>query len=323
MSLRFIRFFQHLNWKTLRKTAEQVGRRRLPGLAAEMAYNTMLALFPAILAVLTAIGLFEPLTDTFQTLARQFKDVAPEEVYTLIQDFANEISGSRNRGLFSLSFAIAIWASSGALSAAMTALDQIHQIPPHQTRPFWKAKIISLFLTIGSILLLLIASLLVFVSDLIVNRVIEQSGSLGSGLKTAWQLFTLPLVLGIVSMAFAFIYRFGPSRWNPGKPLLPGAILAAISWAGISSLFRLYVSHFGNYNRAYGAVGAVIVLLLWLYLSSLVMLIGDQLNVTVGDAMWEGLERPTQRPGLTQKVPRLLKQRWRKVRKRAKRKEVE
>ncbi|HEY9882032.1 MAG TPA: YhjD/YihY/BrkB family envelope integrity protein, partial [Thermosynechococcaceae cyanobacterium] len=81
------------------------------------------------------------------------------------------------------------------------------------------------------------------------------------------------------------IYRFGPSRWTVGTPILPGAILAAIFWAVLSGLFRFYVTHFGSYNRAYGVIGAVIVLLLWLYLSSLVMLIGAQLNVTVGAAM--------------------------------------
>jgi membrane protein len=91
--------------------------------------------------------------------------------------------------------------------------------------------------------------------------------------------------LGIVATAFAFIYRFGPSRWKHGTPIMPGAILAAISWAIISALFRLYVENFGNYNKVYGAVGAVIVLLLWLYMSSLVLLLGDQLNVTVGEAM--------------------------------------
>ncbi|MBE9177647.1 YihY/virulence factor BrkB family protein [Oculatella sp. LEGE 06141] len=325
MSSPFIRFFQHLNLRTVKTTIKHAGQQRLPGLASEMAYNTMLALFPAVLAVLTAIGLFEPLKTTFENLARQVSEVAPEEVLTLIQDFADDISTSRNSGLFSISFAIALWASSGALSAAMTALDQIHQIPPGRTRPFWKAKIISLILTIGSIVLLMLASMLVFVSDLIVKHVAQQSGSLETGVLTFWRLLTWPLALGIVSVAFAFIYRFGPSRWSAGKPLMPGAILAAISWAVISSLFRLYVSHFGNYNRAYGAVGAVIVLLLWLYLSSLIMLIGDQLNVTVGAAMREGMDPalPSQKIRLSQRIPALVKRRWQRRKQRKKAEETD
>jgi membrane protein len=170
----------------------------------------------------------------------------------------------------------------------MSALDQIHQIPPPKMRPFWKAKIVSLGLTIGTILLLLMASTLIFISDVIINIVAVRSGKLEWGLLHIWQLLSLPLALGIVVLAFAFIYRFGPSRWTSGTPILPGAILAAAFWAILSSLFRFYVSQFGQYSRVYGAIGAVIVLLLWLYLCSLALLIGAQMNVTVGEEMRGG-----------------------------------
>ena len=281
---RFIRFFRYLNWVTLKRAFSRAIKRRLMGLSAEMAYNAMLALFPAILAVLTALGLFEEsLQETFHNLARQLGGVAPDLAVELIREFVKEISRTKSSGLFSLSFILAIWAFSGALSAAMAALDQIHKVSPKQARPFWKAKLISLGLTIGSIVLLVTASFLVFISGWLVKIVTQQSGV--SLLLTIWRLLSWPLALGIVATAFAFIYRFGPSRWRPGTPLMPGAMLAAISWAIISALFRLYVANFGNYNKVYGAVGAVIVLLLWLYMSSLILLLGDQLNVTVGEAM--------------------------------------
>lgn len=284
LSTRFFRFFRYLSLGTLRKTFGRAMKRRLMGLSAEMAYNAMLALFPAILAVLTAIGLFEDsLQQTFRNLAAQLSKVAPNQALDLILAFKQEISQTKSSGLFSFSFLLAIWASSGALSAAMNALDQIHNVPPEKTRPFWKAKLISLGLTIGSILFLVIASFLVFISDWVVQLVAHESGV--SSLLSVWRLLSWPLALGIVATAFAFIYRFGPSRWSHGTPLMPGAILAAISWAVVSALFRLYVANFGNYNKVYGAVGAVIVLLLWLYMTSLVLLLGDQLNVIVGEAM--------------------------------------
>ena len=285
LSIRFIRFFRHITWATLKKTLIRVGERRLLGLSAEIAYNTMLSLFPAILAVLTAIGLFEEsLQATFKQLAMQVSKVAPDEASILIRDFSRQITQSKNTGLFSISFIVAIWAASGALSTAMNALDQIHQIPPNQTRPFWKAKLISLGLTIGTIVLLLLASFLVFISDLILQFFVRESGLYI--LLTIWRLLSWPLALAIVSVAFAFVYRYGPSRWDSGTPMMPGAVLAAVSWAILSALFRLYVSNFGNYNKAYGAIGAVIVLMLWLYMSAAVLLVGDQLNVTVGDAMY-------------------------------------
>lgn len=287
LSARFFRFFRHLNWATLRKTFARAIERRLMGLSAEMAYNAILALFPAILAILTAIGLFEEsLQSTFRNLVRQLSEVAPYEVVELIRQFKIEISRTKSSGLFSLSFVFAIWASSGVLSAAMNAFDQMHKIPPEQTRPFWKAKLVSLGLTIGSILFSVLASFLVFISDWLVKIVVSHSGA--SLLLTLWRLLSWPLALGIIATGCAFIYRYGPSRWTKGTPIMPGAVLAAIFWAIVSALFRLYVTNFGNYNKVYGAVGAVIVLLLWLYMTSLVLLLGDQLNVTVGEAMQNG-----------------------------------
>lgn len=283
---RFVRFFRHLNWRTLKKTVARTIERRLLGLAAEIAFNAMLSLFPAILAVLTAIGLLaESLQNTFKQLAALFSQVAPEEAMILIRDFATtEIANSKNSSLFSLSFAIAIWTASGAVSTAMTAFDQIHKLPPEKLRPFWKAKLVSLGLTIGTILLLMLASFFVFVSDLVLRIVVYEHGSLLFVLHL-WQLLRWPLTLSIVAATFSFIYRYGPSIWNSGTPIMPGAILAAVFWAILSALFRMYVANFGNYNKVYGAVGTVIVLMLWLWMSAAVLLIGDQMNVIVGEDM--------------------------------------
>jgi len=258
------------------------------GLSAEMAYNAMLALFPAILAILTAIGFFEEsLQPTFRRLAEQLGQIAPEAAATLIRSFVENLHLSRSQRLFSLSFAVALWISSGAMSAAMNALDQIHRIPANQKRPFWQAKLISLALTLGTITLLVVACFLVFISDWLLGIAVAASPieTLKIALLSGWRLLRWPLALGLVSLAFALVYRYGPSRWRPKTQIIPGAIFGALLWAFLSAMFRLYVSRFGNYNRVYGAVGAVIVLMLWLYLSSLALLLGDQLNVIIGKAM--------------------------------------
>ncbi|MEH2046495.1 YihY/virulence factor BrkB family protein [Nostoc sp.] len=283
---RFFRFFRHLNWRTIKKTFSRTIERRLLGLASEIAFNAMLSLFPAILAILTAIGLLaESLQNTFKQLAAQLSQVLPEQALDLISNFATtEITNSKNSGLFSLSFVLAIWTASGAVSTAMTALDQIHQIPSENIRPFWKAKLVSLGLTVGTMLLLVLASFSVFTSDWLLGIVVRENSSL-IFLLHLWLLLRWPLALSIVAVAFGFVYRYGPSKWNSGTPMMPGAILAAVFWAMLSALFRLYVANFGNYNKVYGAVGAVIVLMLWLSMSAAVLLIGDQLNVTVGEDM--------------------------------------
>ena len=284
--IEFVRFLGYINWRTAKRVVRTTFRQRLPSLASEMAYNWMLGLFPAILAFLTAIGLFLPLKKTFVNLAGQLTEVAPDGVPELIYGFEKVVTDNQSRGLFSVSFLFALWASAGAMSAAMRALDQMHQIPVQQRRPFWKARLVSITLTLGTIVLLIVASYLVFVSDWVVQQVVARSqGDISFWMSAAWGWFRWPVALSIMSSAFAFIYRYGPSQWTSGKPLMPGALLAALSWAVVSGLFRLYVTHFGNF--VYSAVATVIVLLLWLWITSLVMLIGDLLNLTVGQAMDE------------------------------------
>ncbi len=283
---RFVRFFRHINWRNLHKTVVRTIENRLLGLASEIAFNAILSLFPAILAILTAIGLSaESLQETFRQLGGQASQIIPEEAFVLIRDFAiKEIAQSKNSSLFSLSFILAIWTASGAVSTAMTAFDQIHQIPSNQIRPFWQAKLISLGLTIGSILLLIAASFSVFMSDLLLKIVVSENSYLGF-LLYFWLIFRWPLALVMVAFAFAFVYRYGPSQWQSDTPIMSGAIVASVFWAILSALFRLYVANFGNYNKVYGVVGAVIILMLWLWMSAFVLLVGDQLNVTVGEDM--------------------------------------
>jgi membrane protein len=326
----FFLFFSYLNFTTLRRAIWQAVQRRLGGLSAEMAYNAMLALFPTILATIAAIALFEEslqssllrfvnqfttendsLQVTFRDLATQLRIVAPDIAWELLKNVVTEITQTKSKSLFSLSFVAAMWIASSAVSAAMNALDEIQHIPPKYRRPFWKARLIALLLTFGSIVLLVTASFLILLGDFIVKFVVSLIVSIpellpnlpGVSLSSIsmeeakawasqavllldlWKLLSWPVALGIVSISFAFIYRFGPSRRLRGTPIVPGAILAALSWAGISALFRLYVNNFGNYNKVYGTVGAAIVLMLWLYMSSLVMLLGAQLNTTVGEQM--------------------------------------
>ncbi|MFK8183704.1 MAG: YihY/virulence factor BrkB family protein [Phormidesmis sp.] len=286
----FVRFLSYINWRTVRWVVRNTFRQRLPSLASEMAYNSMLGLFPAILAFLTAISLFQPLESTVINLAGSLSEIAPAGVPELLEGFTTVVTTNQSRGLFSVSFAFSLVASSGAMSAAMRALDQMHRIPVQRRRPFWKARLVSITLTLGTIALLVIAAMLIFISDLVVDWLVLEAAKRNAAeaslwISELWSLFRWPLSLSVMSMAFAFIYRFGPSRWNPGKPLLPGAVLAAFSWAVISGLFRLYVTHFGNF--VYSAVATIIVLLLWLWLTSLVMLIGDLLNLTVCKAMTE------------------------------------
>ncbi len=142
---------------------------------------------------------------------------------------------------------------------------------------------IGLIIIGGTFLIQVVYSLFIYVQTLIINVNFEQRVS--SFLVSTWRLLSFPIALGIVAIAFAFIYQFGTSFRAKKIPLIPGAVLAAISWAIVSVVFRYYIFYAGMYNKIYGALGAVIILMLWLYLSSFVMLLGEQVNVIIGEAI--------------------------------------
>ena len=367
----WIELVRYLNWVTVRKTIANVISKRLTGLAAEMAFNAMLGLFPAIIAVLTAISLFEDsVKSTLVSLAVHFADIVPIQVWTLLREFIEEIRTSEGKSWFSLSTLTTIWIISGVLSAAINALEQIHQVAAEHKRSYVQTKIVALSLTILTIAFLIIACFLLWVGDFLLQVALQQNwnslllttwkifsiivvmaiatttiglvyqfrirlkrrsdrefktaitfllviiGTVGAQLIYScyltvenwivdarmevalsnllidlWRLLGFPIALGLIAIAFSLIYRYGASERIKNTPIFPGAVLAAIFWAIVSLIFRLYVSHVGIYSKLYGAVGTAIILMLWLYLSSLVMLIGEQVNVVLGEAIAEDRRR--------------------------------
>ncbi|MDX2270682.1 MAG: YihY/virulence factor BrkB family protein [Cyanobacteriota bacterium] len=262
-------------------------RYRLAGLASEMAYSSMLAFFPLVLMVLTSVGLFSTSSQsTFQSLMDTISRVAPEEVLQLVDGFVRDISFGQSRSLLSLSFLGTLWAASGAVSALMVALDQSHALAPSQVRPFWKRKLISIVLLIMLLALTGLVSLLLVFGYVVLEFVGRQATVLGLDpvrllVLQLWGWSTWPMALGLMTLACMGLYQFGASQRRLGIPRWPGALTASGLWLLVSGGFRLYVGHLGNYNKAYGTVGAVIVLLLWLWLSALSLLMGEQVNIAL------------------------------------------
>lgn len=282
----FLHFFRYLNAHTLKQLVQGILQQRLSGLAAEMAYNNALAMFPAMIGLLTVIGTFKISPERINSIIQEWLQVVPDEIVELIKAFLQQIQLSNSEEVFSISFAITVWAASSAISVAMAAMDQIYRTPLRSRRPFWKARLIAILLTIGTLIALLGASFLIFISDLIVEFLSGYLGILQSDFWNAWSTLRWLIAFAILVIGFGMLYRFGPSQWQVGTPLLPGAIVGALLWALISQGFRVYITYFGSrLNVTYGTLSAGILLLLWLNLSSLALLIGAQLNVTLGQAM--------------------------------------
>jgi membrane protein len=133
--------------------------------------------------------------------------------------------------------------------------------------------------------LMLFAILTMLVGDLGIALITYRSQWLAPMIFGIWQMVSLPLSLVIIILTLGLIYRFGPSRWRSGSPILPGVLVATGLWTIVSGGFRFYVINFGNYNQVYGAVGAMMILLLWLYMSAFTLLIGAQVNAVLEDSI--------------------------------------
>ncbi|MBE9028944.1 YihY/virulence factor BrkB family protein [filamentous cyanobacterium LEGE 11480] len=282
---RFLHFFHYLTPSLLREVVRRSLRHRINGLSAEIAYNAIFALFPALLALVSAIGLIPWPDSQFHSFLDQAAMIIPIEAVGLLNDFWVSLHASPNQNLFSFSFLIAIWLSANVLSATMAAIDRIHQIPRQYIRPYWKAKIIAISLGFASFLLLLLALTIVGIGDFALKYIAHPRNPIGPLLLQTWNWLSFPTVLSSIALAMGLIYRYGSSYRQRDTPIMPGAILASLLWVFISWLLRIYIAQFGNYNQIYGTIGAVIILLLWLYLSAFAMLLGSQLNVVVGEAM--------------------------------------
>ncbi|MGA1264778.1 MAG: YihY/virulence factor BrkB family protein [Prochlorothrix sp.] len=293
---------RYLNVSTCKQVTCAVMRQRLPGLAAEIAYNATLSLFPTILALLSAMRALDLSRPALRNLAVRFANLAPLEVVDLIRGFV-DLERPPGR-LFQISFVLALWVSSSAIAASMAALDQIQETPRADRRPFWKSRSIAILLSLGTMIFYVVSSLLIFSSEFLIQELSLYAGRGRTILLGIWWMLNWPIALALVTIAFACLYRFGPSRRNTQMPIFLGAFLAAIAWLGVSYCFRYYLHNFGSYDQAYGTLATAIILMFWLDLCALIMLIGYQLNVTVGSKMARSEQSRSDSPQSSQCHPR-------------------
>jgi membrane protein len=247
------------------------------GRAAQLAYYWLFSLFP-LLILLTALLAFSPL---FTNLDRWFDllgNVLPYQAFALVKTTSDEITRQRQGGLLSFSFLLVIWASSSGMGAVIASLNKAFNAT--QSRPWWRERFLAIILTLGLTFFIIIALMLIFFGDQISTRVAD-AYDFGSIFTVIWHTGQWLLIILFVLIGVELIYYFAPNIEQRWELFTPGAIFALISWLLISFAFRFYVSHFANYNLFYGALGSVMVLMLWLYLTSVAILVGGIINSVV------------------------------------------
>lgn len=262
-------------WKDiLRRTYTRIGDDRLLATAAGVVFFGLLAVFPAITALVSSYGLF---TDP-STIDKNLQGLAvmlPEGSFAIVQDQIARVLSKGPSALsatFLFGLALAIWSANAGVKAIIDALNVVYD--EREKRSFLRLNLLSLAFTVGGIAAILLMVAGVVALPLVIDRLASVPD-----LRIVLNLARWPLLLVVLIMALGVLYRFGPSR-DPARWewLSVGTLAAAFAWIAGSSLLSWYLSNFGNYSATYGSLGAAIGLMMWMWLSSIVVLCGAELN---------------------------------------------
>jgi YihY family inner membrane protein len=262
-------------WAALKGTVREFRVDDLSDWAAALTYYAVLSIFPALLVLVSVVGLAG--RNTVQALADNLGAVAPGTVDEILRTAIQNLQQSQSSaGVIALvGLGAALWSASGYVGAFMRASNAIYDVP--EGRPIWKKVPVRIGVTVVVMILLAAAAVAVVVTGGLADRVGRLLG-VGSAAVTAWDLAKWPVLLLVVSFLFALLYWASPNARQGFRWVTPGGILAVVAWVLLSAGFALYVANFGSYNKTYGSLAGVIVFLVWLWLSNMAILLGAELN---------------------------------------------
>jgi len=267
--------------------------------AAAMAYYFLFAIFPFFLFLTTVIG-YLPIPHLLDYVLQSAARVLPGQAFDLLQDNIRALFMNKKQGLLSLGVALALWASSNAIVAIMDAMNKLYEVK--EGRPFWKVRLTAIFLVVAlSLLFLLSLALLMFGTQL--GSWVANLVNFGMAFRIVWDILLVPVILFLLSLAVATVYYFTPDVEQNWKWISPGAVVVIPLWILISLGFSFYINHFGSYDKTYGSLGAVIVLLLWMYISGFIILAGAVVNAVIEHSSREGKEPGEKVEGENSKQP--------------------
>jgi membrane protein len=256
------------------RTIAEVQDDNCVGLAAQLAFYFFLALFPALLFLVALLG-YVPIDDTLGAVLDGLAPVAPQQLVVLLRQQIDELSRGDNAALLTFGILGAIWSSSAAMVAIIDALNEAYDVV--ERRPWWKRRIVAIALTIALATFIVAALVFVLTGPDVVAWAVSTLG-LRPELGWLWRLARWPMMILLAMLAIDFVYHFAPNLKREWAWLTPGAVLATALWMASSFGFKLYVSRFADFNATHGAIGGVIVVLLWFYVSSFSILIGAEIN---------------------------------------------
>ncbi|HYP08248.1 MAG TPA: YihY/virulence factor BrkB family protein [Bryobacteraceae bacterium] len=263
--------------------------------AAQLSYYFLLALFPLLICLSALLGfLFAGKAELYHDLLRYLQSAMPSAAYQLVRATVDEITIGASGNKLSLGLAATLWTASSGMEALINGLNVAYDVK--ERRSWWRRRIVAIVLTVMVAVMTTLALSLALAGGHF-GRILAERFGLGDVFAVTWALAQLVLPLVFMLVVCALIYRFAPNvREHGWQALMPGAFVAVTLWFIATSLFRFYLSVFDSYSKTYGSLGAVIVLLLWLYLCGAAVLIGGEVNAEIRKAAAAAGAEEAQKP---------------------------
>jgi membrane protein len=262
-------------WLFLLRLQREMAYDDAMGMAAQIAFYAMLGLFPFLIFLLSFISTF-PLGEKLQPLLlTALEDQMPVEAAHYVTNIVMELIPQHNQGLLSFGLLAGLWGASMATGALITTINRAYNIRPR--RNMVKQKILAIGLTLGLSGTWLLALTIVLVGPQATQYVFQWIG-LASETNTFWTSLRLPMAFILNLVALSVLYYVAPEAKQRFRWILPGAFTSTILWLLASSAFRLFLRNFGHYNKTYGSLATVVILMIWLWISGLLFLLGAEIN---------------------------------------------
>lgn len=254
------------------------------GYAAQLAYYFLFSLFPFFI-FLAALLAYIPIPNLMEQIMALLGQFLPGAVLDMVKDNVLELVTQPRGGLLSLGILLALWTAASAMAAMTDSLNRAYGVK--EGRPFWRVRVVAVLLTIGLASLMLSSMvLLIFGSEL--GSLIAWKIGLGTAFDAAWLVLRWPIIVFLMMFGAALIYFFAPDVEQEWRWITPGAVFAVLAWIVMSLVFAWYVDRFGNYSVTYGSIGAVIILLTWMYFTGFFLLVGGEINAEIEHAAASG-----------------------------------